>query len=82
MQIVLEQEEEVRHDVGGDEGVGEDQEAEGAGVRGGAGGNGVADENGGEGLGDGGTNFGGEGDGGKSGEDVDARGSEVVGEAG
>ena len=47
MQVMLEQEEEVRHDVGGDEGAGEDRKKEGPGVGGGAGGDGVADEVGG-----------------------------------
>ena len=54
MQVVLEQEEAVRHDVGGDEGAGEDREAEGSRLGGGPGGGGVADKDGGEGGEDGG----------------------------
>ena len=50
MQVVLEQEEEVRHDIGRDEGASEDREAESLGVGGGAGGDGVADKDGGEGV--------------------------------
>ena len=57
MQVVLEQEVAVRHDVGGDEGAGEDWKTEGTGVGGGAGGDRVADEDGGEGVRNGGTDF-------------------------
>ena len=46
--VVLEQEEAVRHDVGGDEGASEDREAEGLRLGGGPRGGGVADKDGGE----------------------------------
>ena len=77
--VVLEQEEAVRHDIGRNEGAGEDRKTEGTGVGGGAGGFGVADEDGGEGGENGGTDFGGEGDGGECGEDVNVGGGEVTG---
>ena len=82
VQVVLEQEEVVCHDIGGDEGAGEDWEAEGPRLGGGPGGGGVADKDGGESGEDGGADFGGEGDSGKGGKNVDVGCGEVIGAAG